>query len=64
MNATAAKIAIENFNKEQISKATFIKNNAIKEIENLESEILKLKKQLKIQKSIIKEANKDIENYE
>ena len=60
---TTAKSAIESFNKKQIEKSNFIIVKAINEIESLESEILKLKEQLKVQKSIIKKANKDIENY-
>ncbi len=58
MNAT-----IEKFQKQQIEKANFIKDKAQKEIESLEDEILRLKKQINAQKSIVKQANKDIQHY-
>ena len=63
MNTEAAKTAIDKFNKEQINKTNFVKESSNRIIEDLESEILKLKEQLKKHKAIIKQANKDISNY-
>jgi len=54
---------IEKFQKQQIERCAFIKNKANDRIINLESEIAKLKEQIKIEKAIIKEANTDIEHY-
>lgn len=60
MNTELLKKANEDFNERQISKANYIKDKANNTINYLESEIMKLKEQIKIEKKRIKEANNDI----
>ena len=54
---------IEDFHRKQISKALYIKNKAQQEIDSLELEISALKYKIKIQKSLMKQANDDIKHY-
>jgi len=54
---------IEQFQKEQIEKCLFIKSKAELKISSLEDEILRLKNLIKAQKSLIKQADKDIYYY-
>ncbi len=54
---------IEEFNRKQISKALYIKNKAQQEIDSLELELAALKYKIKIQKSLMKQADDDIKHY-
>jgi len=53
----------ENFKKKQIEYALIIKNKANEEINNINKELQLLKLQIKAQKRIIKNMDKDIDHY-
>lgn len=63
MNTELALQMRKEFEQKQISKYNFIKEKANEEIQELEYQLQLIKEKIKEQKSIIKSADKNIENY-